>query len=125
MSIFDYFDTEPYTFLRVNPSVQGLKILEEYDADGVFKIRGGMTQDIETPTADATLVVKASESFVSDLNAELVGHCIRVAREPYEALDYRIIAQVEGQDYDTNEADFYKLTLKRETLWDQRASVLT
>lgn len=126
MSIFDYFDTAEYTFLRVSPQVKGLKILEEYEADGVFKIRGGMTvANIETPTADATLAVKAEEGFVSDLEADMVGHCVRVSRTPYETLDYRIVGQVEGYDWDTNELDFYKLSLKRETLWDQSTSVLT
>lgn len=125
MSIFDYFDTSEYTFLRVSANVHGLKVMEEYDCEGVFKLRSGMTStDIETPTADATLAVKADEAFVSDLEANMVGHCVRVSREPYEALDYRIIGQVEGYDWETNEVDFYKLTLKRETLWDQQPSVL-
>lgn len=131
VSIFDYFATEEYTFLRVAPGVKGLKILEEYEADGVFKIRGGMSSsNIETPTAHASphsawIAIKATESFVSDLEAEMVGHCIRVSRTPYETLDYRIIEQAEGYDWDANELDFYKLTLKRETLWDQSTSVLT
>lgn len=126
VSILDYFPTSTYTFCRVEPQTQGLKVLEEYDGEGLFKIRGGMTStDIETPTADASLAVKASESFVSDLNAELVGHVVKVAREAYEPLVYRIIGQVEGYDYDTDEQDFYRLTLKRETLWDQQESVLT
>ncbi len=125
MGIWDYFDTDTYTFLRVDARTQGLKVLEEYDSDGVFKIRGGMTStNIETPTADVTLTVRPDEAFVGDLNADMVGHCVRVARTPYEALDYRIVGQIEGYDWDTNELDFYKLRLKRETIWEQLESPL-
>jgi hypothetical protein len=119
MSVWDVFTPEPYTFLKLKQASEGNTVEEEYEAEGVFKLRGGMTQsnNIESPTADASLRVKPDEEFVNNLSADLVGHGIRVARGDNTSLDYRIIGQTEGYDYD-NQMDFYLLELKREHLWE-------
>jgi hypothetical protein len=119
MSLWDVFTPEPYIFLKLRQASEGNTVEEEYEAEGVFKLRGGMTQsnNIESPTADASLRIKPTEEFIANLNADLVGHGIRVARGDNTSLDYRIIGQTEGYDYD-NQMDFYLLELKREHLWE-------
>lgn len=119
MDVFTIFDTSPYTFLKIKQGVEGNTIETEYDAEGVFKFRGGMTgRDIETPTADATIHVRPSETFVTDLEGDLVGHGIAAGGETY-----RIVGQSAGMDYDEG-LKFYRLTLKREQIAWELASPL-
>lgn len=77
------------------------------------------TDNVESYEADSTIHIKPSESFVSSLDGNLVGHGVRVTKDGYGPLTYRIDGQVEGYDYDTNELMFYKVTLKRESIWDE------
>lgn len=123
MGVFELFTSSPYIFLQLSQQPEGNTVDAEFAAEGVFQLRGGMTSgdDIETPTADATIWIRPSESFVSELDGELVGHGIRVGRAA-NAQDYRIVGQVEGYDQDLGYVDNYTLDLKRESIatWDEQ-----
>jgi hypothetical protein len=123
--IFDLFTTNDYTFLRLDSKTGGNQIVTEYEANGIFKLRSGMVQvdNMESfgggasQEAAATLHIRPTETFLGVVDAELVGHGIRVSKDGTEPTDYRIIGQVEGFDFDAGTLEFYKVTLKRESIW--------
>lgn len=117
--IFDIFALTDYTFLQLDSKSGGNQIVEEYEASGVVKLRDGMiqTDNMETLDSSSTIHIKPTEPFASDLDGDLVGHGIRVVKDGKESV-YRIEGQVEGFDYDTGELEFYKVTLKKENLWE-------
>lgn len=126
--IFDLFHTTDYTFLRLESKSGGNIVAEEYPANGVFKLRSGMVlvDNVESfggggaaQDAVASLHIRPTESFLGDLSAELVGHGVRVSKGGTEPTTYRILGQVEGFDFDTGTLEFYKVTLKRESIWEQ------
>lgn len=116
--MFAQFANTPYTFLVIDQLVEGNTISAEYDAVGVFKLRSGMVQidNMEQQgsgktNADATLHIKATESFTNDL----VGNGVRVNN-----IEYRITDCTEGKDFDSGEVEFYRAVLKRESFaWQQ------
>lgn len=122
-SVFEIFTPEPYTFLIISQDIEGNVISSTTGAKGVFKLREGMNsaEAIETPTADATLRIKPSESFVDALEDYLIGHGVSVGRGGNTPSTYRIIGQTEGYDYDTQTLDFYLLQLKAERFaeWEE------
>lgn len=118
MDLFSVFPTTPYTFLELNQGgILGNSIKKETSSNGVLKERDGMTQNnnMETVQGDATLHIKPSESFLSGLNYNVVGHGIRESKNG-STQEYRIIGQTEGFNFDTTTLEFYRLTLKRESL---------
>jgi len=121
MGIFTLFTSSPYTFLKVKQEAEGNIVDTEYQAAGVFQLRGGMSSgdNVETPTADATIWIRPTESFVAELDSNLVGHGIRVGRGS-DTQDYRIVGQVQGYDHDLGYIDNYTLDLKKESFaaWD-------
>lgn len=118
MDIFTLFSNTSYTFLRIESTDEGNVVVEEYPANGVFKMRDGMVQidNLEQHggaalSVNASIHIKSDESFLSDIDNELVGNGVRV-----DGVDYRIEAAVEGRDYDTGELEFYRASLKRESI---------
>lgn len=107
VTIFDTFESTPYTFLRVSRGeVYGNVIQETIEAMGVFKLRNEMVQvnNQELRQSAATLHIRPTEPFA---NANMVGQGVRV-----EGQDYEIIGQTAGDNYETNEREHYRLTLQ-------------
>jgi hypothetical protein len=107
--------------MKLESKTGGNAVITQYQAEGIIKLRDGMVQtdNMETREATSTIHIKPTEAFVADLGANLVGHGIRVAKGDYEVANYRIESQVEGYDFDSGTLEFYKVTLKRENLWDE------
>lgn len=118
--VFDLFPTTNYTFLELESQTGGMKVLSEYEADGVVKLRDGLVQtdNMETRVATSTIHIRPSEAFVADLGGNLVGHGIRLAKDNHDTATYRIESQVEGYDFDKGVVEFYLVTLKRERVWE-------
>jgi len=90
-TIFDNFDTIPYTFLTISRGgVYGNKILFRTDATGVFKLRSGMNtqNNQETRQSDATLHIRPTESFLTDMpsNREHIRVTLQIA--DFSEFDY-------------------------------------
>lgn len=121
MDVFALFTNTPYTFLKIESSEAGNEAVEQYEADGIFKVRDGMYQadnmeQFNGGLTNATLHIKPGEQFFTDLGGQLVGHGVKVAKNSSEIVTYRIVSMVEGFDFDTNELKFYRLFLKQEEL---------
>lgn len=117
-TVFDVFQETAYTFLQlVQGGARGNSVKESTATTGVFKERNGMVQNnnLETVESDATLHIHPNEPFLTTLGGNVVGHGIRATKNG-STQDYRIIGQVEGFNFDTNELEFYRLTLKAESL---------
>lgn len=117
MSVFTNFPTQSYKFLKLVPSGNGFKVDEEYNAEGIFKLRVGKTQtdNMEQVTSDAVIKVKPDEPFASQ---NMLGHGIAITEQGMET--YRIAGQSTGIEHDTNRIDFYNLSLVREDfVWDE------
>lgn len=114
-TVFDIFEETPYIFLQLGKGgILGDTIVKRTSATGVFKERDGQTQfnqNMATADSDATLHVRPSEPFVKTIDRNLVGHGIK-----HQNQDYRIIGQTTGRNFDNNNIEFYRLTLKRESL---------
>lgn len=118
MDVFEAFQETPYTFLELaQGGVRGNTVKESEPTTGVFKQRNGMLQNnnLETVQSDATLHIHPNEPFIASVGGNLVGHGIRNSKNGYDKT-YRIIGQVEGFNFDTNVLEFYRLTLKAESL---------
>lgn len=116
-TIFDHFEVTPYTFLTISRGeVYGNVIVDEVEAEGVFKLRNGMVtvNNQESAQSDATLHVKPSESFAT---TDMVGQGIRK-----DGLIYEIVGQTGGFNFDTNELEHYRLTLQRSDLVEDEES---
>lgn len=116
MDPFALYTSTPYTFLEISQAAEGNTITDEYEAEGIFKLRDGLGQtDVmenhgaQGTSGDATLHIRPDEEFLS--LDELIGHGVRV-----NELEYRIKIATEGRDYDTGSLLFYRLTLKREDI---------
>lgn len=118
MDVFDLFESTAYTFLELDQVVDGNVIQSQTDATGVLKIRDGMLQadNVESVQSDATLHVRPTEAFIDAVGGNMVGHGIRASKNGSDVQDYRIIGQVEGYNFDDNVLEFYRLTLKRESI---------
>lgn len=123
MDPFALFTSTNYTFLQLDQLAEGNVIVEETSAEGIFKLRDGMTalDNVEFNTSDATLHIKPDEAFIATVDGNLVGNGIRVGIAGSEALEYRIEGSKEGRDYDTGELKFYLLNLKRTDIatWEE------
>ncbi len=118
--IFDLFANDPYTFLQLGSGSGGNAVITEYQTQGIVKLRDGMVQadNMETRLTTSTIHIKPSEPFVASLGANMVGHGVRIAKGDYEVANYRIESQIEGYNFETGSLEFYKVTLKRENLWE-------
>lgn len=112
MTVFDLFKTTPYTFLEIREGETGNEVVNETTADGIFKLRRGVTggQDLQNATSTATLHIRPSEGFVSGL-ATLEGHGIR-----YNNQNYRIVGYTNGENFETNVLEHITLTLEVEAV---------
>lgn len=113
---FDLFDLTAYTFLVLESGLGGNKELEQFETTGVFKSRTGLRQDAnaEAYESTSTLHIRPDENFIGTVGGpeKLVGHGVRV-----DGLTYRIEGVSAGKDYENGSVDFYRATLKRESLW--------
>lgn len=127
MDVFSLFTTTSYDFLQLDSKTGGNKIMQEWEADGIVKLRDGMlqTDNMEQREATVTVHIKPSEPFIATLGGNLVGHGIRLAKDNYESAVYRIESQVEGYDFDLGQLQFYKVTLKPESIWAESDLPLT
>lgn len=118
--VFDLFTTTNYTFLQLDSGSGGNKVVEEFEANGIVKLRDGMVQvdNMEAFDSTSTIHIRPDEPFITTLGGNLVGHGVIVEKDNHEAV-YRIEGQVEGYDFDTGQLKFYKVTLKRESIWDE------
>lgn len=119
-TVFDTFTSSAYTFLKLDSGIGGNKILEEVEATGIVKLRDGMVQsdNVESYDSSSTVHIRASEPFIADLDGNLVGHGLRISKNGQTA-EYRIEGQVEGYNFDNGTLEFLKVTLKRESIWDE------
>lgn len=118
MNVFEVFTTTNYTFLRLDSNVRGNYIAQEYEANGVVKLRDSMTQtdNMETFSSDSSVHIRPEESFISDVGANLVGHGLRLSQDGNGPADYRIIEQRHGTNFETGQLEFIRVTVKRESL---------
>lgn len=111
MDVFSVFTSTPYTFLKVSRGgVYGNVIQSQTTAQGIFKLRDGMeaTQTSENRQSTATLHIRPTEAFISDVGNELVGHGIRK-----DGKDYEILGVTGGMNYHNGSMEHYTLTLDR------------
>jgi len=127
MDVFNLFTTTDYELLQLESGAGGNAIVQEWTANGVVKLRDGMVQsdNMETFESGSTLHVRPTEAFIAVLGGNLVGNGVRVAKDNHTTTEYRIIGQTEGYDFDTGELAFYKVTLKRESVWETSDLPLT
>lgn len=119
MEVFDVFDLTDYTFLEIaRGGIAGNTIVASYDTDGVFKLRSDIVrnENSETKESNATLHIRSTESFLSALENNLVGHGVRV-----NGKDYEIIGQTGGKNYHNGVMEHYTATLQ-ETEFDSEES---
>lgn len=120
-TVFDNFQETEYTFLVLNQGgVLGNTVDSEHQALGVFKDRSGMVQNTnrEAVQSDATLHIRPDEPFVGVVMGNektFVGHGIKCSKGGATQF-YRIQGYKEGFNYDSNELEFWLLTLKAESL---------
>jgi len=118
MDVFSVFQSTVFTFLELNEGgILGNTVKSQSTSTGIFKERNGMAQNnnMETVQSDATMHIRPSDSYLASVAYNVVGHGIRATKNG-STQDYRIIGQVEGFDFDTNTLEFYRLTLKAESL---------
>lgn len=119
--VFDLFETTDCIFLQLDSGLGGNKPVAEFPGNGIVKLRDGMVQvdNVESFESSSTVHIRPTEAFIEEVGGNLVGHGIRVTKDNHETEDYRITGQVEGKDFHTESLEFYKVTLKRESLWDE------
>lgn len=113
-TVFDNFEQTAYQFLEVSRGgVYGNRITAVHDANGVFKRRNDKVQsnNQELRQSASTLHIHPDEPFISDITVDgkilFVGHGIRV-----DGVDYEIIGDTGGQNFDEGELEHYTLTLQ-------------
>jgi len=110
MDVFTTFRTTPYLFQTLGQGgIYGNKVTQTYNAEGVFKLRRGITQgqDMQNVVSTATLHIKPSEPFVGLYLLE--GNGIQ-----HEGENYRIVGVTKGMNFDTNVLEHITLTLQVE-----------
>ena len=111
LDIFSSFKTTPYSFIVYNQtSIYGNVGVEEAQAEGVFKLRRGLSSTAigENPNSTATLHIRPSEAFRNG-RSTLIGNGIKV-----NGLEYRIVGETEGFNFDNNVLEHITLTLQAE-----------
>lgn len=106
-TVFDLFEEVPYNYLEISRGgVYGNRILSSTPAMGVFKLRNEqvMVNNQELRQSAATLHIRPSEAFAND---NMVGQGISQG-----GIDYVIIGQTGGFNFDTGELEHYRLTLQ-------------
>lgn len=113
-SVFDIFGEITYQFLEISRGgVYGNHITAVHEAYGVFKRRESMIQsnNQELRESASTLHIHPEEPFIANITVDgkilLVGHGVRV-----NGVDYEIIGDTGGQNFDDGDLEHYTLTLK-------------
>lgn len=106
MDVFSLFVETPFVFFEVKRGgVMDNQIISRRNLKGIFKMRDGMTQGSrEVHKSDATLHVHP-EDFS---NQQLVGHGVNI-----DGVDYKIIGQTNGVNFNTGRIEHIRLTLER------------
>lgn len=120
VEIFDVFDLTDYTFLEVaRGTIEGNVIVDSYETQGVFKLRSDLVrgENAETKESNATLHIRSTESFLSGLNGNLVGHGIQC-----QGKDYEIIGQTGGKNFHNGVMEHYTATLQETSFADYAGS---
>lgn len=107
MDLFVIFSLTDYEFLEISRGeVYGNRIIARIAAQGVFKLRRGVTtsSNEEYPQSSATIHIKPTESFIT---SNLVGQGIEVDGSQYE-----IVGMTKGVDFVTGQTSHYTLTLQ-------------
>lgn len=127
MDVFNQFKTTDYNFLQLESGSGGNAIVQEWQANGVIKLRDGMVQSdsMETFDSGSTVHIRPTEPFLATLGGNLVGNGVRIEKDNHTTAEYRITGQTEGYDFDTGVLVFYKVTLKRESVWETSELPLT
>lgn len=68
-TVFDVFDTSPYTYQEIGDTVAGKGVIDTYEAEGIFKLRTGLIRNDNSENVEqgATLHIKPTESFLSSV----------------------------------------------------------
>jgi hypothetical protein len=109
-TVFDVFQTTPYTFLQVKRgTVVGDVVESAWEATGVFKLRTGFVKGDtpENPISTATLHVRPSEDFLEPNNGNLIGHGVQ-----HDGQVYEVIGQTNGVNYHSGVTEHITLTLQ-------------
>lgn len=110
IEVFDVFDLTDYTFLQVSRGgIVGNTVVDTFEAEGVFKLRSDLVrgENAETKESNATLHVRSTESFLSAINNNMVGHGVDVFGRVYE-----VIGQTGGKNFHDGVMEHYTLTLQ-------------
>lgn len=110
VNVFDVFDLSDYTFFKLSRgSVIGNVIDEQYEAQGVFKLRSDLVRgdNAETKDSNATLHIRPTEAFLAAVDNNLVGHGIVCQGKTYE-----IIGQTGGKNFHNGNLEHYTVTLQ-------------
>lgn len=116
IEVFDIFDLTNYTFLQLSRGgITGNTIVASYSTDGVFKLRSDLVrgENAETKDSDATLHIRSTESFLSGLSNNLVGHGVQV-----NGKDYEIVGQTGGKNFHNGVMEHYTATLQETSFSD-------
>lgn len=119
--MFDLFPEAviPCTFLELHQGgILGNTVASEHEFGGILKERKGMSanQNMELKESTSTLHIRPDEPFISQVGS-LVGHGVRITKNGVTET-YRIVGQPDGLDFDTGATEFYRVTLKAESLAD-------
>jgi hypothetical protein len=118
--VFDLFDLTDYTFLQISRGgIAGNTIVDSFETNGVFKLRSDLVrgENAETKESNATLHIRSTESFLSALDNNLVGHGIEVYGKTYE-----IIGQTGGKNFHSGVMEHFTATLQETEFSDWGSS---
>lgn len=123
MNVFKLWKTSPYTFMVVQNTALGSEVVEEFDTTGVVKLRDQMQQDqnMEYRQSDSTIYVRPNEAFIEQVGGSLIGHGIRVAKDNYDAREFRIVSQSKGDDM-RGKIGFYRIKIRPEVFVYEQSS---
>lgn len=110
VEIFDVFDLTEYTFLQISRGgVAGNTITGYYETNGVFKLRSDLVrgENAETKESNATLHIRPTESFLTSLEGNLVGHGVVCGGKTYQ-----IVGQTGGKNFHNGVMEHYTATLQ-------------
>lgn len=114
---------KPMTFLELNEGgILGNTVKARYEFEGILKERKGTTQNqnMELLESTSTLHIEPDLSFIPIIingtgQKGFRGHGIEATHNGV-TVTYRIVGYPDGFDFDTGETEFFRLTLKQESL---------
>lgn len=114
---------KPMTFLELNEGgVLGNTVKARYDFTGIIKERKGTTQNqnMELLESTTTLHIDPDEPFIQAIvsgtaQSGFRGHGIEATHNGV-TVTYRIVGYPDGFDFDEGVTEFFRVTLKQESL---------